>query len=258
MRARVAPMPGRLRPIALAGIGAALLCNYWVLEGWLAERDDFATWWISDLATRTEASGWRFVVLGILSGLAIAAFALALLAAETSSALDLFRPVGEKGQGVTRWGGATWLRRGLWALFAAGVFVVLASAAPLSCAEGIEPGCSLAYDPGDILHLLATAGEVAATALAFALIGLSLIQDGSTSRPLSPRGLQSSRGWALGWTTLAIGALWLALTALTAVTYLGDALDSVKGALQRADQVLFGAWLILLGFAAAAPGRRRP
>lgn len=34
--------------------------------------------WISDLATRTEATGWRFQLLAILSGLAISAFALLL------------------------------------------------------------------------------------------------------------------------------------------------------------------------------------
>jgi hypothetical protein len=200
----------RPAPIALAGIGAGLLCNYWVLESALAERFDFASSWISDLATRTESSGWRFVALGVLSGLAIAAFALALLRRS-----DL-------------------PRRGLVALGAAGLFSVLASAAPLSCAEGIEPGCSLAYDPVDVLHSLATAGEILATVLAFALIGLGLL----------PR--------RLGWVTLALGALWLLVTALTGVSYLGDAIDPVKGALQRGDQVLFGAWLVLLGFAAGS------
>jgi hypothetical protein len=54
----------------------------------------------------------------------------------------------------------------------------------------------------------------------------------------------------VGWVTLIAGVAWVLLTALTGVTYLGDALDSVKGAPQRGDQVLFGAWLALLGFAA--------
>ncbi|MFN8217377.1 MAG: hypothetical protein U0R71_12365 [Solirubrobacterales bacterium] len=252
------------RPIALAGIGAALLCNYWVLEGWLAERSDFAASWISDLATRTESTGWRFVTLGALSGLAIAAFALALLAAKPAPH-DLFRPVGEKGHEEGWKGAGGWVRLGFWALFASGVFVVVASAAPLSCPEGIEPGCSLAYDPADVVHSLATAGEIAATFLAFALIGLGLLAQPPSACTLSPTGRQSAHGSALdgralAWITLGLGAVWVLLTALTGVTYLGDGLDSVKGALQRADQILLGAWLILLGFAAplrpAAPPDR--
>jgi hypothetical protein len=53
--------------------------------------------------------------------------------------------------------------------------------------------------------------------------------------------------------TLVFGAAWLLLTALTGVTYLGDTIDGVKGLLQRADQVLFGAWLVLLGIWASRP-----
>jgi len=59
---------------------------------------------------------------------------------------------------------------------------------------------------------------------------------------------------------LAIGALWLLLTGLTGISYLSADLDSVKGLLQRGDQLLFGAWLILLGLRAAqaqAPEPRR-
>lgn len=237
----------RPAPIALAGIGAGLLCNYWVLEGALAERSDFASSWISDLATRTEATGWRFVALGVLSGLAIAAFAWALLRrvprAEEAGA-----------EGTLRWG--------LVALLASGLFTVLASAAPLSCAEGIEPSCSLEYDPTDVFHALATAGEIATTILAFLLIGLALLGIDASDRTLSPCGRQSAIGglqWrAAGWVTLGLGAVWVVLAALTGVTYLGDALDSVKGALQRADQILFGAWLVLLGFAPQSPGAPPP
>ncbi len=245
------------RPIALAGIGAGLLCNYWILEAWLAERSDFAASWISDLATRTESTGWRFVALGVLAGLAVAGFALALLAADSrrpaSPPHDLCNPVGYKGHEVTRGGGARWLRRGFWALFAAGAFAVFAGAAPLSCPEGIEPGCSLAYDPLDVVHSLATAGEIAATVLAFALVGAGLLQTSASGRRLPRPGLQARTG---AWLTLGLGAVWGVVTVLTGVTYLGDALDSVKGALQRGDQVVFGAWLVLLGFA-ATPGARQ-
>jgi hypothetical protein len=222
----------RPQPIALAGVAAALLCNYWVLEGLLADRYDLDSSWISDLATRSESSGWRFVVLGIVSGLAIAGFALLLL-----------RPLG---------GRSRTLRLGINALLASGAMVVVASAAPLDCAEGLEPTCSLAYDPLDVIHAAATTGEIIATVLAFLLIGLGLLSQPQPPRGLSPRGLQTAGGWrGAGTVTLAIGALWLLLTALTGVTYLSDAIDGVKGLLQRADQVLFGAWLILLGLGAS-------
>ncbi|HSS34142.1 MAG TPA: DUF998 domain-containing protein [Solirubrobacterales bacterium] len=216
---------GRPRTIALAGVAAALLCNYWVLEGLLADRYDLDSSWISDLATRSESSGWRFVALGVLSGLAIAGFALLLMG-----------PLG---------GRSRTLRLGVNALLATGAMVVIASAAPLDCAEGLEPTCSLAYDPLDVIHVAATAGEIIATVLAFLLIGLGLLPR-VRSNPRISRVRTDSRIPA-GEVTLGLGALWLLLTALTGVTYLGDAIDGIKGLLQRGDQVLFGAWLILLG-----------
>jgi hypothetical protein len=210
----------------LAGVVAALLCNYWVLEGLLADRYDLDSSWISDLATRSESSGWRFVTLGIVSGLAIAGFALLLV-----------RPLG----GRTRT-----LRLGVNALLSSGAMVVLASAAPLDCAEGLEPTCSLAYDPLDVIHAVATTGEIIATILAFLLIGLGLLDRRVRLRVRMANSEADSR-LSAGVVTLAIGAIWLLLTALTGVTYLGGAIDGVKGLLQRADQVLFGVWLILLG-----------
>jgi hypothetical protein len=228
---------GRPRTIVLAGVAAALLCNYWVLEGLLADRYDLDSSWISDLATRSEASGWRFVALGIVSGFAIAGFALLLV-----------RPLG---------GRSRTLRAGVNALLATGAMGVVASAAPLDCAEGLEPTCSLAYDPLDLIHAVATTGEIIATVLAFLLIGLGLLPTPGRVCTLSSMARQSanSAGGARGesWlrscgvVTLVLGAAWLLLTALTGVTYLGDAIDGVKGLLQRGDQVLFGAWLILLG-----------
>jgi hypothetical protein len=197
----------------LAGIGAALLCNYWVLEGLLAERTDLSDSWISDLGARSEAFGWRFELLAILSGLAIAGFALLLL-----PRLGSLSPT---------------IRRGVLALLATGVLAAIGGA-PLSCAEGLESACSLAFDPFDLIHAAANLAEIAATALAFGLIGLGLHR------------LASER--TAGRVTLALGALWLLLTAVTGVSYLNGDVDSVKGLFQRADQVVFGAWLILLGF----------
>lgn len=202
----------RSRPIALAGIGAALLSNYWVLEGLLAKRSDLGDSWISDLGARSEVFGWRFELLAIVSGLAIAAFGLLLL-----PRLGALSPT---------------VRRGVVALFATGILAAIGGA-PLSCAEGLEASCSLAYDPFDVIHATANIAEIATAALAFGFIGLGLSR-------LAP--------WrATGRVTLAIGTLWLLLTAITGISYLSADIDSVKGIFQRADQLLFGAWLILLG-----------
>ncbi len=212
----------RHRSTALAGLGAALLSNYWVLEWWLADRADTPRSWISDIATRTEPSGWRFQLLAILSGLAVAAFALLLrrVVAISSAYRKKWRPPEPRGR---------MLRQGLVALIAAGAFVAIAGAAPLSCPEGIEPSCSLAEDPLDVIHALATGGEIVATILAFLLLGLAL----------RPRGA--------GRVMLAIGAAWLLLTAVTGLAYVSGDVDAVKGVLQRSAQILFGTWLVLLG-----------
>jgi hypothetical protein len=248
-------------PLLFAAIAAALLCNYWVLEGLLADRYDLDSTWISDLATRSESSGWRFVTLGILAGVAIAVFAALLLRTlpDDRTAPDpaslrwrdgtICRPRVDKS--------SRRLRAGVLALLASGLFAILASAAPLDCAEGLEPTCSLAYDPLDVVHVIATGGEILTTVLAFGLIGIGLIGDTDRAR-VSPRITRSTAGSPKmkGLVTLALGAIWLLLTALTGVTYLSDGIDSIKGLLQRADQVIFGAWLILLSLWASVSERR--
>jgi hypothetical protein len=222
----------RNRLTALAGLGTALLCNYWLLEWWLSERTDTPRSWISDLATRTEATGWRFQLLAILSGLAICAFAVMLLRRDEGR-----------------------LRRGLFALLATGAFATIAGASPLSCPEGIEPGCTLAEDPGDVIHALATGGEIVATVLAFLLLGVGLISRCGRSSFRYPA-RNATAGWGFGPVTLAIGVVWLLLTAVTGLAYLSGDVDAVKGILQRVSQVLFGGWLALLGWwFAVSPGR---
>jgi hypothetical protein len=209
----------RLRPIALAGIGAALLGNYWVLEEWLARRSDLSASWISDLAARSEALGWRFEAMEIASGLAVLAFAALLL-----PRLGELSPI---------------IRFGIVALLAEGVFTVVGGAAPLSCAENLDPSCTLDYDVLDVLHATAELVATAATVLAFGLVGLGLTR-------LSG---QRNRGRA----TLVLGLLWLVLAVLTGVSYLNGDVDSVKGLCQRGGQLLFGAWLIMLGVWAGRP-----
>ena len=210
----------RSSPILLAGIGAALLNNYWALEGLLARRSDLSSSWISDLAARTEAFGWRFELLEIASGLAVVAFALLLL-----SRLDERSPT---------------VRLGIWALAAEGALTVIGGAAPLSCAEALDPSCSLHYDAVDVVHATADLASTAATVLAFGWIGLGL--DRISGRRSAARA------------TMAIGAVWLALTVLTGISYLNGDVDSVKGLFQRVSQVAFGAWLVLLGGWASEAG----
>lgn len=222
-------MAGRRPLVIVSASVAALLCNYWVLEGALADRTNFDGSWISDLSTRSEGSGAAFVALGVLSGLAVAAYALVLLAG----------PLGER---------RPWVRRGLLALLAAGAAIVVASAAPLSCAEGLEADCNLRYDALDVLHSVATAAEIAATVLAFALVGWGL----RSVRPLLSQGQQRANALGgVGAFTLVLGAVWLALTIVTGVSYLSHGVDEVKGAFQRVDQVVFGGWLLALAWADA-------
>jgi hypothetical protein len=210
------------RRIALAGIVTALLCNYWVLEDLLARRTDFSAAWISDLAARTQVGGWRFQALEVVAGLAIAGFAWLLRRRE-----------GER---------SPMLRRGLLALLAAGVLAAIGGAAPLDCAEALERACDLSYDPFDLVHTTANLLEIVALIGAFALVGLGLTRRDPRDR--------------LGRATLAIGAIWLLLMAVAGLGYLVGDLGSIKGLLQRCAQLLFGAWLVLLG-ASPRPARAR-
>ena len=190
-----------------------MLCNFWVLEDVLAKRTDFSGAWISDLAARSQVSGWRFQLLEVLTGLAIVAFALLLLRREgRRSAL---------------------VRRGLVALIVVGILAGIGGAAPLNCAEALERACDLSYDPFDLIHTSANLLEISALALAFAWVGVGLTR-------LDPRD-------RLGRATLTIGAFWLVLILATGLSYLVGDLDSAKGLFQRCSQLLLGGWLVMLG-----------
>jgi len=206
----------RSRPILIgSAVAAALLANYWVLEGALADRTNFDASWISDLSTRSEGSGGTFVALGTLAALALVIYGIALVA--------------------TLGGRGTLLRRGAFAFLFAAVATVVAAVSPLSCAEGLEAACSLKEDPLDIVHSVATAGEIGGTILAFGLLGFGFLRGGRRR---------------FGIATLAFGAVWLALTIVTGVSYLSNGVDELKGAFQRVDQVVFGGWLLALAWAA--------
>ncbi|MET0557341.1 MAG: hypothetical protein ABW065_01540 [Solirubrobacterales bacterium] len=213
----------RSRAILPAGVAAALLANFWLLEDWLAERTDLSGSWISDLAARTQVYGWRFQLLEVASGLAVAGYAALLL-----RATGAWGRASERGDGES----ARLLRRGLLALLAAGILVAIGGAAPLNCAEALERACDLSYDPFDLVHSAANLFEIAAVAIAFASVGLALLRTPQTRR--------------LGQATLAIGAAWLLLTACSGLSYPFDSIDSVKGLCQRGAQVLLGTWLLVL------------
>jgi hypothetical protein len=199
-----------------SAIVAALLANYWVLEDLLADRHDFDTAWISDLSTRSEGSGGLFVALGIVAAVALLIYGGLLV-----------RVLGRRGS-LLRWGAIAFV-------VAAG-FTLIAAAAPLSCAEGLEAACDLRDDALDLIHSFATGGEIAATVASFALLGLGFLR---------------ARRRGLGWAALAFGAVWLALTIVTGVSYLSEGVDEIKGAFQRGGQVVFGAWLVTLALAVA-------
>ncbi|MBS1895748.1 MAG: DUF998 domain-containing protein [Actinobacteria bacterium] len=199
-----------------SAIVAGFLANYWALEGLLADRHDFDAAWISDLSTRSESSGGTFVALGIVAAVALLIYGGLLVAA--------LRPQGS----LLRWGAIAFV-------VGAG-FTLIAAAAPLSCAEGLEAACDLRDDALDLVHSVATAGEIGATVLSFGLLGVGFLRGGRRR---------------LGWVSLGFGALWLALTIVTGVSYLSDGVDEVKGAFQRVDQIVFGAWLVTLAVAVA-------
>jgi hypothetical protein len=203
-----------------SAIVAALLANYWVLEDLLADRHDFDASWISDLSTRSESSGGVFVAIGIAAALALLVYGAGLVTT-----------LGRR-RSLLRWGAI--------ALVVGAGFTLIAAAAPLSCAEGLEAACDLREDALDILHSIATAGEIGATVLSFGLLGLGFLRSGRRE---------------FGWVTLGFGALWLALTIVTGVSYLSHGVDEVKGAFQRVDQIVFGVWLVTLAVA-VAPMRR--
>jgi Protein of unknown function (DUF998) len=198
--------------LVIAGVAVALLWNFWLL-GLLGAHSDIAEAWISDLAARSQAHGWRFELLEIASGAALVAFALLLVPR-----------LGRRSQEL-RWG--------VLALVLAGILTAIGGAAPLNCAEALDAHCTVSYDALDVVHTSANVVEIVATAAAFALLGVGL-------RRLWPRS-------AAGPMTFAIGVVWLLLSVVTGFSYLSGEIDSIKGLCQRVSELLFGGWLVLLG-----------
>jgi hypothetical protein len=206
----------RARAIAVAGLVAGLLANYWLLEGLLADRTDPAGSWISDLGARSEDGGWLFALLDSLAGVAMIAFAIAL------------RPLAE---------GDRRLRRGLIALGASGLCSVLDGALVNSCAEGLTDSCELSWDAIDVAHAIESSLSVVITVAAFALTGGALRDRDDLRRA--------------GRATIALGAVWTVLSVLALASYSIAGLEEADGAFQRAAQVVLGVWLAGLGIAVA-------
>lgn len=213
----------RSRSILLAGVGAGLLANYWVLEGPLADRSDPAGSWVSDLGARSEADALLFNLLDGLAGLAIVLLALLLWSVLARR--------------------SRMLRLGLAALFAVGVCGVVDATFPLSCAETLQPGCELDYGAVDVVHATENVIATLATAAAFLLLGMGLRAEQDLRR--------------VGMITLALAASWLLLTVLMGSQFVIPGMDEVKGLFQRLGQVVLGAWFVALavGVRRASGGR---
>jgi hypothetical protein len=206
--------------LTAAGVAAALLANYWVLEGPLAERSDASGAWISDLGARSEADAKLFNLLDGAAGVAVVVLALLLwpVLAGRSQALRL----------------------GVWALGLVGVCGIVDALFPLSCAETLQPGCELGYDAVDVVHAVENVVAVLVTGAAFLLLGLGL------------RGVRETRG--LGTATLALGGCWLVLTAVMGSGLVIAEMDELKGLFQRLGQVVLGAWFVTLAVGVGARG----
>lgn len=123
------------------------------------------------------------------------------------------------------------------ALGIVGVCAIVDGAFPLSCAESLDASCKLSYDALDIVHGAESFASIVFTIAAFWLIGT---------------GLRREPGWgSLGGWTLGLGAVWVLLNIAMGGKFFIDELDEVKGAFQRASQVVLGGWLVALALEVA-------
>ncbi len=217
----------RARATVTAGLVAGLAANYWVLGLLVSGPSAPVHGWISDLGARGAPHEGLFAVLDSLSGVAIVVLAALL-----------WRPLA---------GHSRALRLGLLALGLAGALSVLDGAVPLSCGRSLDPTCALEHDTIDAVHTVESIVAVVVTLLAFWLVGVGLRRE---------RDLR-----AIGNLTLALGAIWLLLSALLVAKYATHDLASVKGLAQRGGQIVLGVWLAALGLlgadARAQPGPPR-
>lgn len=243
----------RRRAIALSGLTAAVLVNYWIVAPIIGVDHDPGFSWISDLAARGEEGGWRFALLDGLSGLAVVAFGVLLwgeLARPADDRAEVVddpaRPAGDlsavsqpdisaSGTAMTAAAGGSALRWGLVLLIASGALAIADALLPVSCARSLGAGCVRTGDLIDELHEIESALAVLATGAAMVLIGIGLRRRGAT-------------GWLAALSVLA-GAAFLLLSGLISIRESVDAFNEYKGWLQRGGQLAFGVWLAAMAFA---------
>lgn len=232
----------RRRAIALSGLAAAVLVNYWIVAPLIGVDHDPGFSWISDLAARGESGGWRFALLDALSGIAVITFGLLLW-------LELVRPVepadaasavpqpaiSVSGTAVTAAPGGGALRWGLILLIASGVLAIADALLPVSCARSLGEGCVRVGDLVDQLHELESALAVLATGGAMLLVGIGIRRGGGAR-------------WLVALSLLA-GVAFLLLSGLISIRETVETFDEYKGWLQRGGQLVFGIWLAALALA---------
>jgi len=117
----------------------------------------------------------------------------------------------------------------------------------LSCGETLAEPCRLRCDAVDIVHGGETLISIAITIATFVLCAAGL------------RAEAVERLRRLGAWTAAAGVPWTVCNAAIGAQLLLDDPAGVKGAFQRAGQVIFGLWLIAVALTAAhRPGDGRP
>ena len=213
-------------PIVVLGAVTAILLDYWVVEGVLAEHSDPTRSWISDIGARSQSTGWWFSAADTLSGLALGLLTIVL-----------WRRVAGRSR-LLRWG--------MIALAVSAVCTVLDGAAPLSCSEALPPPCTSAHDLLDVLHEGESAVSIVSAIAGFALLGEGFRREG---------GLE-----LLGIATYVCGGAWIFLYGLVTIGFASTTMDGLKGSFQRPAQVVFGVWVAILAaaFGAARGGSRLP
>ena len=210
--------------IIVLGAVTAILLNYWILEGMLAEHSDPTRSWISDPGARSESTGWLFSALDSVSGLALCAL----------TAL-LWSRVAPRSR-VLRWG--------MIALAVSAVCTVVDGVMPFSCAESLGAPCRSAHDLLDALHAAESGISVVAAIAGFALLGEGFRRDPELR--------------VLGIATYVCGVAWVLCYGFITVGFVSATLDGLKGSFQRPAQVVLGVWVALLAAAlASVPGLPR-
>lgn len=205
------PSRNRCTLLALTGVAAAILVNYWIAGPLLGVDHDPGFSWISDLAARGEDGNWRFALLDALSGAVVIGFGVLLWPALSCG----------EGAGASRWGTVL--------LIVSGALAIADAFLPMSCGRSLGTDCVRADDLVDGLHRVESALAVLVTGGAMLLVGL---------------GSRARRARALALLSLVAGAVFLLLNLLIALRTSVEPFNEAKGWFQRGGQVVLGTWLL--------------